>query len=129
MCQEKVYLAKTQITDKLSCCVSSPNVFNILYPFQKPKSHRERGGLVVEPGTPNRGVLSLIPYSTHNLCFGSKIRKIVYPCKPQFYYIKWGGGMRGYSIHGHVILGPVVENFVSLSPQFVNYISTSNANT
>ena len=27
--------------------------------------------------------------STHNLCFGAKIRK-VYPCKPQFYYIKVG---------------------------------------
>ena len=27
--------------------------------------------------------------STHNLCFGAKIRKI-YPCKPQFYYIKVG---------------------------------------
>ena len=28
--------------------------------------------------------------STHNLCFEAKIRKIVYPCKPQFYYIKVG---------------------------------------
>ena len=28
--------------------------------------------------------------STHNLCFGAKIRKIVYPCIPQFYYIKVG---------------------------------------
>ena len=28
--------------------------------------------------------------STHNLCFGEKIRKIVYPCKPRFYYIKVG---------------------------------------
>ena len=27
------------------------------------------------------------------------------------------------------ILGPVVQNFVSLSPQFVNYVSTSKANT
>ena len=26
--------------------------------------------------------------STHNLCFGSKIRKIGYPCKPHFFYIK-----------------------------------------
>ena len=26
--------------------------------------------------------------STHNLCFRAKIRKNVYPCKPQFYYIK-----------------------------------------
>ena len=28
--------------------------------------------------------------STHDLCFGAKIRKNVYPCKPQFYYIKVG---------------------------------------
>ena len=28
--------------------------------------------------------------STHNLCFRAKIRKIVYPCKYQFYYIKVG---------------------------------------
>ena len=28
--------------------------------------------------------------STHNLCFGAKIRKNVYPCKPEFYYIKVG---------------------------------------
>ena len=34
--------------------------------------------------------------STHNLCFGSKIRKKVYPCIPQFYYIKVG--YRGVNI-------------------------------
>ena len=28
--------------------------------------------------------------STHNLCFRAKIRKHLYPCKPQFYYIKVG---------------------------------------
>ena len=28
--------------------------------------------------------------STHNLCFGAKIRKIGMPCKPQFFYIKVG---------------------------------------
>ena len=28
--------------------------------------------------------------STHNQCFRAKIRKNVYPCKPQFYYIKVG---------------------------------------
>ena len=28
--------------------------------------------------------------STHNLCFRAKIRKNVYPCKPQFYYIRVG---------------------------------------
>ena len=25
--------------------------------------------------------------NTHNLCFGPKIRQIVYPCIPQFYYV------------------------------------------
>ena len=28
--------------------------------------------------------------STYNLCFEAKIRKSVYPCKSQFYYIKVG---------------------------------------
>ena len=28
--------------------------------------------------------------STHNLCFRAKIRKNVYPCTPQFYYIEVG---------------------------------------
>ena len=30
------------------------------------------------------------PHCTHNLSFGAIIRKKVYPCKPQFYYIKVG---------------------------------------
>ena len=46
--------------------------------------------------------------STHNLCFKAKIRKnIVYPCKPQFYYIKVGcKGVYFESgvLHGHVFL-------------------------
>ena len=28
--------------------------------------------------------------STHNLCFGAKLRKNVYPCTPQFHFIKVG---------------------------------------
>ena len=28
--------------------------------------------------------------STHDLCFRAKVRKNVYPCVPQFYYIKVG---------------------------------------
>ena len=28
--------------------------------------------------------------STHNLCFRAKIKNKVYPCKPQYYYIKVG---------------------------------------
>ena len=41
-------------------------------------------GYTLEP--PHEAVLT----SSHNLCFGAKIRKKVYPCKPQFYYIKVG---------------------------------------
>ena len=40
--------------------------------------------------------------STHNLCFRAKIRKNVYPCKPQFYYMKVG--VRGSTLHGLVII-------------------------
>ena len=39
---------------------------------------------------------------THNLCFRAKIRKNVYPCKPQFYYIKVG--CEGYKLHGRVLM-------------------------
>ena len=41
-------------------------------------------GLCFEQG--GKAVLT----STHNLCFGAKIRKKVYPCIPQFCYIKVG---------------------------------------
>ena len=37
----------------------------------------------------NRLIVAVI-MSTHNLCLRAKIRKNVYPCKPQFYYIKVG---------------------------------------
>ena len=40
--------------------------------------------------------------STHNLCFGSKSRKIGYLCKPQFYYVNVG--YKGIIFQGHVIL-------------------------
>ena len=41
--------------------------------------------------------------STHNLCFGAKIRKIgIPPHTPVFFYIKVG--LRGYTFHGHVFL-------------------------
>ena len=39
--------------------------------------------------------------STHNLCFGAKIRK-QYHCKPQLYYIKVG--CKGCSLHGLVFV-------------------------
>ena len=40
--------------------------------------------------------------STHNLCFRAKLRKNVYPGKPQCFYIKWG--VRGSLLHGHVFV-------------------------
>ena len=43
-------------------------------------------GYTLEPNRLNEAVLTC----THNQCFGAKIRKNVYPCKPQFYYIKVG---------------------------------------
>ena len=41
-------------------------------------------GYTLEP--PQEAVLT----STQNLCFGAKIINNVYPCKPQFYYVKVG---------------------------------------
>ena len=38
--------------------------------------------------------------STHNLCFGSKIKKT--PAHHSFTVLKWG--VRGCSIHGHVCM-------------------------
>ena len=40
--------------------------------------------------------------STHNLCFRAKIRKNVYPCTPQFYFIKVG--CKGCTFHEHVCM-------------------------
>ena len=41
-------------------------------------------------GTLQNHLADAILTSTHNVCYGSKIRKIAYPCIPQFYYIKVG---------------------------------------
>ena len=41
-------------------------------------------------GTRNNRLIEAVLTNTHNLCFGAKIRKKVYPCKPQFYYIRLG---------------------------------------
>ena len=38
----------------------------------------------------NSGYNEAVLSSTHNLYLRAKIRKKVYPCKPQFYYIKVG---------------------------------------
>ena len=45
--------------------------------------------------TIDRGYTEAVLTSTHNLCFRAKIRRNVYPGKPQFYYIKVGckGGL------------------------------------
>ena len=43
-------------------------------------------GYTLEP--PQNRLSEAVLTSTHNLCFGSKKRKIVYPCKPQLYNIK-----------------------------------------
>ena len=41
--------------------------------------------------------------STHNVCFGPKIRKLGIPLQtPFFFYIKVG--FRGYTFHRHVFL-------------------------
>ena len=40
--------------------------------------------------------------STHNLCFGAKIRKIGIPLQTPVLLYK--SGVRGYSLHGHVFL-------------------------
>ena len=48
-------------------------------------------GYTLEP--PQLAVLT----STHDLCFRAKISKNVYPCKPQFHYIKVG--CKGVCIH------------------------------
>ena len=55
------------------------NFFNIFLIF----AQNIDCGYTLEPH--HWGVLT----STHNLCLGAKIKK-VYPCKPQFYYIKVG---------------------------------------
>ena len=41
-------------------------------------------------GTRKNRLIEAVLTSTHNLCFGAKIRKNVYTCKPQFYYTKVG---------------------------------------
>ena len=49
--------------------------------------------------------------STHNLCFRAKIRKNVYPCTPQFHYIKVG--CKGVQITR--ICFPDVSSFLLIS--------------
>ena len=50
---------------------------------------------VVKIDNYHQNIFETVLTSTHNLGFGLKLRKYVYPCKLQFYYIKrWG--KRGY---------------------------------
>ena len=66
--------------------------------------------------------------STHNLCFGSKIRKNIYPCIPKFYYIKvefWGD-----IFYGHVFMLQLIEQnhkkiYISLCNSFLLTNSTT----
>ena len=54
-------------------------------------------------GTHKNRLIEAVLMSTHNLCYRAKIRKNVYLCKPQFYYIKVGcKGVHMYTLHGHV---------------------------
>ena len=41
-------------------------------------------------GTRENRLTEAVLTSTHYLCLRAKIRKNIYPCKPQFYYIKVG---------------------------------------
>ena len=43
----------------------------------------------------------------HDLCFRAKIRKNVYPCKPQFSYIKVE--CNGVYNHGHVCIMAAIQ--------------------
>ena len=51
-------------------------------------------------GGSNEAVLT----STHNLCFGAKIRKIGIPLYTPVLLLKSGVGGGGYTFHGHVFL-------------------------
>ena len=55
-------------------------------------------------GTRKNRLAKAVLTSTHNVCFGSKIRKLVIPLQTRFFffYIKWG--LRGDLLHGNVSL-------------------------
>ena len=91
------------ITDSLSCtvCITKTRLFKYIENFiSKNRKFSDKKllyfhisaqnidcGYSLEPPRPAEAVLT----STHNLCFLSRNRKNdVYPCKPQFYYIKVG---------------------------------------
>ena len=62
-------------------------------------------GYMLEP--PGQGDFNI---NTHNLCFEAKIRKIVYPCVLQFYYIKVG--YKGATLHGRVLILECIYLFI-----------------
>ena len=53
-------------------------------------------------GTRLNRLIEAVLTSTHNLCFGAKIRKTYTPVNPSFTIKKWD--VRGYSLHGHVFM-------------------------
>ena len=61
--------------------------------------------------------------STHNRCFGSKIRIIGIPLQTPFFYMKVG--FKGCTFHGHVFLIFKVVA-VSFNAQYVDGNQTAN---
>ena len=53
-------------------------------------TRKNRLGKAVLASNPQSMLAEAVLTCTHNLCFGEKIRKKIYPCIPQFYYIKVG---------------------------------------
>ena len=69
------------------------------YTLEPPRKHRL--WVLVRTASQNR-LGEAVLTSTHNLCFGGKIRKIGIPYNPHFFYIK--AGLRGHTLHGHVFM-------------------------
>ena len=70
-------------------------------------------------GTSKNLLAKAVLTSTHNLCFGTKTRKIIYPCKPQFYYIK--AGFKRYSLQGYVCIMIQTQSTEETSTCYVFY--------
>ena len=60
--------------------------------------------------------------STHNLCFVSKERKIVYPCKLMFYYIR--DGFKGVYLSRTDVILDVSEMNLMLFDSSINLHTT-----
>ena len=85
-------------------------VLHIIFMLQKLKHFSKKNGyfsyfcskhrLWYTLETPRRGGSNEYPQSM--LWIKNTEEKYVYPCEPQFYYIKWGSS--AYTLHGHVFL-------------------------